>query len=97
MDILYLDSTLDDFEWMSYYYSEIFPQGWANMSKHLKATEQILSQNPFIGRAYDDSKTARQINIHRTPFSLIYRVSDMHIQVLRVWDMRRDNSKMRFD
>lgn len=82
---------------MSFYYEKVFPQGWGALSKHLKETERILSTNPYIGHSINEVESVRQLIIHKSPFALIYRVVDTHIEILRVWDMRKDNANMRLE
>ncbi|MCH2189148.1 type II toxin-antitoxin system RelE/ParE family toxin [Candidatus Gracilibacteria bacterium] len=89
MKIVYLPSSISDLEWMKQYYESVFPEGSIQAYRHVLALEGLLQQNPFIGNKteHDD---VREIPIRKTPFSLIYRVTDHQIQILRVWDQRRE-------
>lgn len=93
MQLVYLPSTVEDFEWFKRYYSEVFPQGLASAQKQFFAIETLLKENPNIGRK-TDFKSVRELGITRTPFSIIYRVKTNRIEVLRIWDNRRDRSNL---
>lgn len=93
----FLSSALEDLEWAGRYYQRVFPQGRANFRASFRATQKILKENPYLGMRLEDNQDVRQLIIVKTPFSLIYRVTKTHIEVIRVLDNRGDNSKMRFD
>ena len=95
MKIVYLPSTIQDIEWMAYYYQEVFPEGACNLRKHLYALEKTLSANPFIGHTFENTEV-RELHIPKTPFSLIYQISEFRIEILRFWDQRRDEADMNF-
>ncbi|MEE9446857.1 MAG: hypothetical protein V3V09_02795 [Arenicellales bacterium] len=92
MHIVYLDSTAGDFAWMRYYYETVFPQGRANAQKQFHGMEALLQQNPYIGHL-TDIHDIREFSIPKTPFSYIYRVCATQIEVLHIWDERRDRDK----
>ena len=87
--IVYLPSTVQDFAWFRQYYTSVFPDGIENAKKQFAALEQTLSANPFIGRPSDGYENVRELHIPRTPFTVIYRVTDTHIEALRIWDDRQ--------
>ena len=95
MRVVYLASARDDLSWLRQYYREVFPDGAARALKHLLAAEGLLRTNPFIGR-HTGIGDSRELHIARTPFSLIYRVREDRIEVLRVWDGRRDRGNLDF-
>jgi len=95
MEIIYLPSTIQDIEWMTHYYETVFPEGRVNMRSHFYATEAILRENSYLGHPIDDIPNTRELRITKTPFSLIYRVTATHIEVLRIWDSRRDRAVLR--
>jgi plasmid stabilization system protein ParE len=88
MNVIYLPSTLDDIEWFHRYYTYIFPEGANNATKQFQAVKELLSSNPKAGSFIH--KNVREFSIPRTPFSYIYRVKGDEVQVLRIWDERRN-------
>jgi len=95
MKIVYLPSARDDLAWMRSYYTRVFPEGSARAREHFRAAQRMLAANPDIGRATDVA-TVRELQIARTPFSIIYRLRNERIEILRVWDGRADRSAIDF-
>ncbi len=93
MRILYLASARDDLAWLRHYYREVFPDDAARALRHLMAAEGLLRTNPLVGRRTGIGDS-RELHIARTPFSLIYRVREDRIEILRVWDGRRDRANL---
>ncbi|WP_038034034.1 type II toxin-antitoxin system RelE/ParE family toxin [Thermopetrobacter sp. TC1] len=93
MRILYLTSARDDLAWLRHFYREVFPDGAARALRHLMAAEGLLRTNPLVGRRTGIGDS-RELHIALTPFSLIYRVREDRIEILRVWDGRRDRANL---
>ena len=96
MKIVYLASARDDLAWMRTYFARVFPEGSARAAAHFHAAQRMLSVNPELGRA-TDLAGIRELQIARTPFSLVYRLHQERIEVLRVWDGRTDRSGIDFE
>ena len=98
MKIVYLPSARDDLAWMRTYYTRVFPEGSARARAHFRSGERMLAGNPELGRTTDVA-TVRELQVARTPFSIIYRVNSGRIEVLRVlgWPGRAERSAMEFD
>ena len=89
MKIIYLPSTKSDFLWFHEYYSSVFPD-WADRAlSQFDKTADLLSLNPYIWKVIE--LEVRQIKIINTPFSYIYRVTDYYIEVIRIWDDRKES------
>ena len=89
MEIIYLESTISDFLWIRKYYEQVFPDGAKNAIHQFELMEELLLANPYLGRKkYDE---VRMLKIPKTPFSYRYRVTETHIEVLRVWDDRQQD------
>lgn len=88
MKIIFLDSTYDDLEWFHQYYTLIFPEGLDNALKQFDKINELLVLNPFLGVL--DEEGLRKFAIPKTPFAYYYRITSTHIEVLRVWDERRE-------
>ena len=89
MRIVFLPSTTRDLSWYRYYYRAVFPEGDANARRQFQATQKLLAANPYVGHPSDDRKDVRELTIPRTPFLLIYRVTETQIEILRLWDTRQ--------
>jgi plasmid stabilization system protein ParE len=87
MRVVYLRSTASDLKWLRLYYVKVFPDGHKNAIRQLKATEVLLSENPWIGRLYAGDEI-RILNLPRTPFAFVYRVKQDRIEIIRVMDQR---------
>jgi plasmid stabilization system protein ParE len=96
MQIIYLESSLDDIEWVRFYYRNIFPSGKKEVIRQIKTAEQLLSNYPDIGQSYDDNKNIKELVISRTPFTFIYRIKSEKIEILRLWDQRGNRNHLRF-
>ena len=95
MKIVYLPSTLEDLEWMRSYYTTIFPEGAIRAREHLKSAEMLLCNHPRVGHPTDVAGV-QEFSIQKTPFSIIYRVNDDCIEILRVWDNRGNSERKIF-
>ncbi|MGV3552310.1 type II toxin-antitoxin system RelE/ParE family toxin [Rhizobium sp.] len=96
MKIIYLRSALPDLVWFRTYYEAIFPDGERHALLQRRAVERLLRENPFAGHVVGDNPEARQFPIAQTPFVMFYRVLDGRIEILRVWDGRRDPASFRY-
>lgn len=96
MKTVYLASARDDLAWMRAYYTRVFSEGSARAAAHFRAAQRMLSANPELGRATDVA-SVRELPIARTPFSIVYRLQNERIEVLRIWDGRADRSGIDFD
>jgi plasmid stabilization system protein ParE len=92
MRVVYVRSTTPDLKWYRLYYVKAFPQGHKNALWQLKATEAVLSENPWIGRLYEGNEI-RILNLPRTPFAFLYRVKQDQIEVIRVINQRADRQE----
>ena len=90
MKVVYLTTALPDLAWFRTYYEDVFLEGERHALLQRRAVERLLRDNPFLGRVVQEDTGARAFAIARTPFSLVYRVKGDRIEVLRIWDGRRD-------
>lgn len=89
MRIVFLPSTRRDLLWFRYYYRSVFPEGDLKARDQFKATQRLLAANPYIGHVAEGFKDVREWPVKRTPFLLVYRVTDRQIEVLRIFDTRQ--------
>lgn len=95
MKLIYLDSTKPDLAWFRAYYGSVFPEGAAPAATRYVKTIDILQSNPYIGRPIGQDGL-RKLSIPKTPFSVFYRVTEDHIEVVRVWDQRAEPEMREF-
>lgn len=92
MQLVFLPSAAQDIAWFRHYYTAVFPAGQGAAAGQLRALQTLLVANPYIGQPVEDRPGVREFPVKRTPFVLIYRVTDVQIEVLRLWDTRRAGS-----
>ena len=66
----------------------MFPEGEAKAVAQLNKIIGLLETNPYLGKP-GASKDRREFHIPKTPFTLIYRVTEENIEVVRFWDERQ--------
>ena len=89
MKIVFLEEAARDIQWFRYYYRSVFPQGSARARAHLLAIQKTLAANPYAGHPGETGRNVRELTVPRTPFTLIYRVTPVQIEILRLWDNRQ--------
>ena len=97
MRLVYLPGARRDLAWLRHYYEQDFPEGAAAARTRIRAVEKLLAQNPFAGRPVHPTvhpSGVRRLVIPRTPFFVLYRVRDEHIEVLRLPDGRSFDSML---
>ena len=92
MNLVFLPSTRSDLLWMRTYYTSVFPAGAKRAAEHYRMTCSVIRENPLIGHPVEGMLGVREFAIQRTPFSVIYRVINDRIEVLRIWDQRGNRS-----
>ena len=89
MKIVYLTSAAQDISWFRSYYRSVFPAGSNKARDNLRSIQALLTANPYIGHVSEAHKDVLELHIKHTPFSIIYRVTETQIEVLRLWDERQ--------
>jgi plasmid stabilization system protein ParE len=90
MKIRFLASSATSVAWVQNYYSEVFKAGRKNYSQQYFKAKRSLRDNPEIGYLFGGVEGVRKYEIVNTPFSFVYRIKNDEIQILRVWDNRRE-------
>lgn len=90
MKVVILRSALTDVLWMRRYYSQIFPEGARRAEAQLNGAKRLLSEQPYAGHSRAEDGTL-EFPILKTPFSLIYRVGEDKVEILRIRDQRRSH------
>ena len=89
MKLIYLPSTEHDFAWFHHYYTSVFPEGAIKALQQFDIAAEMLSANPYIGK--ETHGDTRELVISQTPFSYLYRITEQHIEIIRIWDNRQDS------
>ena len=50
MELIFLEKTKQDFLWVRKYYEQIFPEGVNNALSQFDLMEELILNNPYIGR-----------------------------------------------
>ena len=95
MKVVYLTGVLPDLAWSRAYYENIFPEGERKALLQRRTVERLLKENPFVGRIVQEDTGARAFPISRTPFIVFYRAKTDRIEILRLWDARRNPADFR--
>ena len=88
MKIVYARQALVDMGWFRQYYATVFPEGEGRARDALLRTEALVAENPRAGHRTEPGAETREFPILRTPFSLLYRLKDDRVEILRVIDLR---------
>jgi plasmid stabilization system protein ParE len=92
MKVVYLETARDDILWFREYYESAFSSGQANARAQLLRTEALIVEFPKIGHSVDHAHEVFEYHIPKTPFSMIYRIVQNEIQILRLYDQRSEFS-----
>ncbi len=90
MKLIYLESALEDLSWFVTYYEKIFPQRKERARRQLYSIESLLEKNPYIGHPAE-IEGLRELSIPKIPFSLLYRIKNNNIEIINVWDERKNH------
>ena len=93
MRLIYLASANDDLAWVQEYYGSIFHAGGEHARRRYVKAIATLCDHPYVGKAVDESGL-RSYSIPRLPFAIVYRITEEHIEVVRVWDRRSDPARL---
>ena len=88
MNIVFLESTVDDLRWFLSYYNTVFSEGFEKAQKYYHETLHALRAHPLIGKEVLETHGIREILIPQTPFSFVYYLSGDEIRIIRIRDAR---------
>lgn len=93
MRFVYLKSAEEDFRWMQAYYSFHFPEGRKKAWQAYLNSLHLILANPNLGRPFG-ALPRRRYSIPRTPFVIYYQIKNNRLEIVRVWDTRRNNEHL---
>jgi toxin ParE1/3/4 len=80
---------LIDFDEAQAYIAQENPFAAQMVADRIWQASQRLAETPLIGRAGVEPDT-RHWTVQRTPYLIVYRVTEEAVEILRVWHGRRD-------
>jgi plasmid stabilization system protein ParE len=89
--LVLLPAAVHDLAWVKSYYDRVFPEGAARARPRLRAGFRLIRENPHVGHPTGHAGI-REFPLPRMPFSVIYRIGETRIEILRVWDQRADRA-----
>ncbi len=88
MKIRWLNLALNDLQSIIEYISEDNPSVATKIAKIIYEKVQLLSSQPYMGRAGRVRET-RELIIDGTPFIIPYRIKNEEVQILRIFHSSR--------
>jgi len=80
--LIWSEASLRDIRGIDEFLSEENPTAAVRIAKAIRATSERLGDYPRIGRALDEP--FRVLGVRTTPYLIIYRLCDGHIEVVRI-------------
>lgn len=88
MKIQFLESSAPGIRWMRRYFREQPQLNAKAASERYKTTKNLLKQEPYIGRVFDEIEGVFDKEISKTHFSIIYAVKDETVYIIDIRDRR---------
>lgn len=85
-----MPSSTGDLRWFHRYYRSVFLEGHMKASQQFERLRRILRETPGIGHSSALVPQALEFPIRKTPFTVVYRVTENEVQVLRIYDQRSE-------
>jgi plasmid stabilization system protein ParE len=95
MQIKFLDETKADLRWFKQYYSQVFPAGRTKADQQFRALLILLKSEPHVGRQEEEWPGVFEYVIPGIPFTVLYRIKDETIEIMRLYDQRSEFSNER--
>jgi len=96
MQLVLLPQTKDDLTWINYYYDHFFPEGRKTAWASIRNSIRLIQLNPALGKPYKMSPRRRHA-VPMTPFVIYYQAIGDQLQIIRIWDTRRNIEHLTFD
>ena len=93
MKLKWMGRTRRDLDWICGHIEQHNPMAAWRISQDIRACASRLSDFPHLGKASDEIGV-RFLQVARRPYLLTYRLSDQSIEILTVFDQRRDPEDM---
>ena len=96
MRLVYLSTAEEDFKWMHHSYSFWFREGKERAWRRYQNSLRLIMDNPTIGKPFGAPPRRRHVVPH-TPFVIYYQVQNDRLEIVRIWDARRNIEHLGFD
>jgi plasmid stabilization system protein ParE len=94
--LVLLGKTEEDLNWINDYYNHFFPAGRDKAWQRIRNSIRLIQLNPAIGKPYKALPKRRHV-VPQTPFVIYYQAIGEHLQILRIWDTRRNIEQLTTD
>lgn len=95
MQIKFLPTTTADLRWFKRYYVDVFPAGRPKANQQYRALLRLLKTDPRIGHPDDDQPGVYEYAIPGIPFTVLYRIKNEAVEIMRLYDQRSEFSNQR--
>ena len=96
MRVVLLGQTEEDLRWLNVYYDHFFPEGRKLAWRRIHNSIRLLQINPAIGKPYIALPKRRHV-VPKTPFVIYYQAIGDRLEILRIWDTRRNIEHLTID
>jgi hypothetical protein len=94
MQIVFLESSKESFQWFADYCENVFPEGKKKAYHTLSFILQTLKLMPEIGTIFEEVSAIRSFHVPQTPFSILYLIGKRDVKILSILDTRKKFSKV---
>ena len=92
MQIKFLADAKADLRWFKQYYSRVFPAGRSKADQQYRALLMLLKSQPRAGHQDGDFPGVFEYVVPGIPFTVLYRINDDAIEIMRLYDQRSEFS-----
>lgn len=92
MQIKFLAQATVDLRWFKQYYARVFPAGRPKADQQYRALLVLLKSQPRAGHPVDDFPEVLEYALPGIPFTVLYRIKDDTIEIMRLYDQRGEFS-----
>jgi plasmid stabilization system protein ParE len=96
MRLVLLRQTEEDLKWINHYYNHFLPEGRIPAWGRIHNSIRLIQLNPAIGKPYKALPKRRHV-VPKTPFVIYYQAIGDQLQILRIWDTRRNIEHLTLD
>ena len=95
MQIKFLREARADLRWFKRYYTQVFPAGQAKADQQYRTLLILLKSQPRIGHEVEDLPNVFEYVLPGIPFTVLYRITEDAVEILRLYDQRGEFSNDR--
>ena len=95
MQIKFLAESKADLRWFKQYYSRVFLAGRTKADQQYRSLLILLKSQPRAGHQDNNYPGVFEYNLPGIPFTVLYRIKDEAIEIMRLYDQRGEFSNDR--